>query len=212
MRAFDVSVSHHPERVVLTLAGELDMDTSPFVTEATDRLKLRDQTLTLDMADVSFMDSSSLSMLLLLRARVEAEGGLLELCGLQEQALRVLEITGSHALFLMRPQRSDRPTAGSADRPASEEQPHVDGVRNGPRSADAEAECGEAELWAGKIEHALAAHPQGLSLYALAMETGLTQDQIERSAPRTRSMSHDGDAPGASRSAPPPVPGKPRNA
>ncbi|MFE7779075.1 hypothetical protein ACFU5O_35440 [Streptomyces sp. NPDC057445] len=40
----------------------------------------------------------------------------------------------------------------------------------------------EAELWAGKIDRVLAAHPQGLSLYALATETGLTQDQIPRAA------------------------------
>ncbi|MFD7610718.1 hypothetical protein [Streptomyces sp. NPDC059828] len=40
----------------------------------------------------------------------------------------------------------------------------------------------EAELWAGKIDRVLAAHPQGLSLYALALKTGLTQDQIAQAA------------------------------
>ncbi|MFD4589031.1 hypothetical protein [Streptomyces sp. NPDC058434] len=40
----------------------------------------------------------------------------------------------------------------------------------------------DEELWAGKVARALAAHPQGLSLYALAMETELTQDQIAQAA------------------------------
>ncbi|MBN0048767.1 hypothetical protein JS756_32735 [Streptomyces actuosus] len=38
------------------------------------------------------------------------------------------------------------------------------------------------ELWAGKMARVLAAHSQSLSLYALAMETGLTQDQIAQAA------------------------------
>ncbi|MFD5428279.1 hypothetical protein [Streptomyces sp. NPDC127084] len=40
----------------------------------------------------------------------------------------------------------------------------------------------DVELWAGKIDRALATCPQGLSLYALAVKTGLTQDQIEQAA------------------------------
>ncbi|MFG2758051.1 hypothetical protein [Streptomyces wuyuanensis] len=40
----------------------------------------------------------------------------------------------------------------------------------------------DEELWAGKIARALAAHPRGLNHYALAMETGLTQDQITQAA------------------------------
>ncbi|MFD7610713.1 STAS domain-containing protein [Streptomyces sp. NPDC059828] len=99
MREFDVSVSQLPHRIVVTLTGELDIDTCPYVTRATERLALRDNTLTVDMSGVSFMDSSSLNMLLRLRQRAQAEGGLLELCGLQQQAQRVLEITGANELF-----------------------------------------------------------------------------------------------------------------
>lgn len=40
----------------------------------------------------------------------------------------------------------------------------------------------DEELWAGKMARALDTHPRGLSLYALAMETGLTQDQIAQAA------------------------------
>ncbi|WP_351236893.1 hypothetical protein [Streptomyces sp. NPDC002133] len=40
----------------------------------------------------------------------------------------------------------------------------------------------EAELWAGKIDRVLAEHPRGLSLYALAVESGLTQAQIAEAA------------------------------
>ncbi|MEU2157677.1 STAS domain-containing protein [Streptomyces sp. NPDC019396] len=100
MREFDVSVSQSPHRIVVTPTGELDIDTCPYVTQATEGLALRDTTLTVDMSSVSFMDSSSLNMLLRLRLRAQAEGGTLELCGLRQQAQRVLEITGAKELFL----------------------------------------------------------------------------------------------------------------
>ncbi|MFD5428341.1 STAS domain-containing protein [Streptomyces sp. NPDC127084] len=103
MRDFNVNVSHLPDRMVVALQGELDVDTCPHVARATDPLALRNSALTLDMTDVSFMDSSSLTMLMHLRKRSHTEGFLLELAGLQEQGRRVLELTGTLPLFRMRP-------------------------------------------------------------------------------------------------------------
>ncbi|MFD7615186.1 STAS domain-containing protein [Streptomyces sp. NPDC059828] len=62
----------------------------------------------LDMSDVSFMDSSSLTMLLRLRNRSHAEDFVLKLSGLREQAQRVLELTGALPLFPIH--RPDVPT------------------------------------------------------------------------------------------------------
>ncbi|MFJ4862844.1 MULTISPECIES: STAS domain-containing protein [unclassified Streptomyces] len=90
-------------RTVLTVSGALDMDTVPHITAATDPLTFGGRTLVLDLAAVTFMDSSGLNALLLLRSRAEAEQGALELRGLPDQALRLLDITGARALFTLTP-------------------------------------------------------------------------------------------------------------
>ncbi|MET9855578.1 STAS domain-containing protein [Streptomyces sp. NPDC006450] len=94
---------HAGPRTVLALTGALDMDTVPRVTAATDTLVLAGRTLVLDLSAVTFMDSSGLNTLLILRNRAEAEHGTLELCGLPDQALRLLDITGARDLFTLTP-------------------------------------------------------------------------------------------------------------
>ncbi|MET9463773.1 STAS domain-containing protein [Streptomyces sp. NPDC006544] len=95
----NVHATVHAGRAVVTVAGSLDMDTCPRVTETTDALTLRGQTLILDLSAVTFIDSSALNMLLTLRQRVQAEDGALELRGVPRQAMRVLDITGTRDLF-----------------------------------------------------------------------------------------------------------------
>ncbi|MFG3310153.1 STAS domain-containing protein [Streptomyces wuyuanensis] len=77
----------------------MDLDTCPDVTRVTDALQLRGRTLTLDLAGVYFMDSMCLNMLLRLRQRADIEDGTLELCGLQDQPRRLLDLTGAAGLF-----------------------------------------------------------------------------------------------------------------
>lgn len=97
------NVTVHADRAVVTVAGSLDMDTCPHVTEATDALTLRGRILVLDLSAVTFIDSSALNMLLNLRNRAHAEGGTLELRAVPAQALRVLDITGTRGLFALTP-------------------------------------------------------------------------------------------------------------
>ncbi|MFB7175712.1 STAS domain-containing protein [Streptomyces sp. NPDC056254] len=82
-----------PDATVLTVAGELDMDTAQDLTEAADAIELHGQTLTLDLSAVTFIDSSGLNALLALRHRVHLAGGILELAGLCDQALHLLDLT-----------------------------------------------------------------------------------------------------------------------
>ncbi|WP_338674759.1 STAS domain-containing protein [Streptomyces sp. SCSIO 30461] len=118
MRDFDMSISRLSGRIVVSLTGELDFDACPGVARATDSLPLHGSILTLDLSDVTFMDSTSLNMLLRLRRRAEAEGGVLELRGLREQARRVLEITGTQTLFhvLPTPPAASPPPSGGVVR------------------------------------------------------------------------------------------------
>ncbi|MEU6702666.1 STAS domain-containing protein [Streptomyces wuyuanensis] len=103
MRTFHVSVSERPDRTVVSVTGELDFDTCPRVIRVTDTVSLTGRTLGLDLSGVSFMDSSSLNMLLVLRLRAETENGALELYGMQEQGRRLLQLTGAEMLFDVRP-------------------------------------------------------------------------------------------------------------
>ncbi|MGW0286248.1 STAS domain-containing protein [Streptomyces sp. NPDC003236] len=97
MPSFDVRVSNQRNRTMITVAGELDFDTCPRITRVTDTVSIRDRVLCLDLAGVSFMDASGLGLLQSLLRDTEAEGGTLELSGLQDQPRRVLELTGTDA-------------------------------------------------------------------------------------------------------------------
>ncbi|MGI5248468.1 STAS domain-containing protein [Actinacidiphila glaucinigra] len=99
MSALGINVSEAPSRTTIALTGELDPETCPQVTTVTDELRLRGTTLRVDLSGVTFIGSTSLNMLLSLRLRAEAEGGTLELTGLQHQAERVLALTGTRDLF-----------------------------------------------------------------------------------------------------------------
>ncbi|WP_327301800.1 STAS domain-containing protein [Streptomyces goshikiensis] len=100
--ALTIEVNSQPGHTTITLTGELDLDTNPLVTQATDPIALARHTLTLDLTGVTFIDSTGLTMLLRLRQRVNAEAGHLELHGARDQALNLFELTGTHTLFTHR--------------------------------------------------------------------------------------------------------------
>ncbi|MFF7182937.1 STAS domain-containing protein [Streptomyces sp. NPDC008121] len=102
MHSLHIDVTAQPGRVVVTVAGELDTSACLHITEVTDALDIRGQTLTLDLSCVPFMHSSALDMLLDLRRRARAEGATLELFGIPAQAARLLDSTGTRHLFTVR--------------------------------------------------------------------------------------------------------------
>ncbi|MFF3153224.1 STAS domain-containing protein [Streptomyces sp. NPDC057910] len=96
---FNVTVTEHPYGAVVAISGDLDFDTSTYLTEATDALPFQDQTLVLNLSDVTFLDSTGLDTLLRLRRRAQREGGERELCGIGQQIERVLQLTEVRPLF-----------------------------------------------------------------------------------------------------------------
>ncbi|MER6473148.1 STAS domain-containing protein [Streptomyces collinus] len=120
MPSFGVHISDHAERVVVTVVGELDFDTCPRITQVTDKVIIRDRTLCLDLAGVSFLDASGLGMLQLLNEHAGVQGGLLELAGLQSQPRRVLELTGMAARFRTAAASGPDAHPGAAAQPPSE--------------------------------------------------------------------------------------------
>ncbi|MEU5217156.1 STAS domain-containing protein [Streptomyces sp. NPDC020807] len=105
--ALTVRVRTHTGTTVLSLDGELDLDTRAGFAEAVDALPpLSGHVVVLDLSQVAFMDSTGINLFLALRARARAEGGRLEFVGVRRQALQVMDLTGTRRLFTVRPSRS----------------------------------------------------------------------------------------------------------
>jgi anti-sigma B factor antagonist len=95
---------------VVRVAGELDLHTSP---------QLRDHVygligeppvdIALDLSDVSFMDSSSLGMLVGCLKRVRERDGRMVLAGVGGSPMKVLSLTGLDRVFELFPSSSDLP-------------------------------------------------------------------------------------------------------
>jgi anti-sigma B factor antagonist len=91
---------HQDSDAVLKVSGEIDIQSSPVLDE---QLRLAmdrgDTSLVVDLADVSFLDSTGLSVLVGALQRCRAAGGELRLVAPQANVRRVLEITGLAETF-----------------------------------------------------------------------------------------------------------------
>ncbi|MFD6874590.1 MULTISPECIES: STAS domain-containing protein [unclassified Streptomyces] len=112
---FHVDVAISGDRTVVTIRGELDVDTCPQVTEATSALALTGHTLVMDLTAMTFLDSSGLTHFIKLRRRAHTEGWTLELHGASEQVMKILDLTGTLELFTLHPLREpDSQVEGTA--------------------------------------------------------------------------------------------------
>lgn len=83
------------DAVVVAVEGELDLFTAPFLRdEIRDAIKQDGATLVLDLADLSFMDSSGLSVLIEAWRLTTAQGGGVTLAAPQPPVARILRTTG----------------------------------------------------------------------------------------------------------------------
>jgi anti-anti-sigma factor len=99
MRRADLSIRQigtEPD-VVLAVSGELDLSTIDALTTQVDtQLQRSPHSLTLDLRDLAFMDSTGLRLLIELNDRARRGGWRLKLIGPRhEAASRVLHITGA---------------------------------------------------------------------------------------------------------------------
>jgi anti-sigma B factor antagonist len=88
----------HP---VIVARGEIDVATSPILrSELTSALASQPQELTLDLRDVSFVDSSGLGVMVgALKRLREAGGQRFAIVELQDSVRKVFDITGLDSLF-----------------------------------------------------------------------------------------------------------------
>jgi anti-sigma B factor antagonist len=101
--AFAVEPQPAPVGVLLLrLAGELDLACSDAFRERVERgLAQGARSAVLDMSDVAFMDSSMLRELLRARADMTERGGAMFLVDVHQSVRRLLELTGTGAMFAL---------------------------------------------------------------------------------------------------------------
>jgi anti-sigma B factor antagonist len=95
---------------VLSVAGELDMHTSPVLQDRLDALSVGDAPkVAVDLSAVPFMDSSSLGVLVANLKRLRERGGNLALVGVAGSPQKVLSITGIDRVIPIYDQASELP-------------------------------------------------------------------------------------------------------
>lgn len=89
------------ERLVVGIKGDLDLKTAEPLREALDRLiaRLAPKELILDLAEVEFVDSSGLGVILGRYKRLSATGRTLSLTGVRPSIRAVLDLAGISAII-----------------------------------------------------------------------------------------------------------------
>jgi len=94
------AVAHQGDGVVVGLAGDLDLSSAPGLLRRLQALVcLPIESLTLDLRELSFLDSTGVSTLIEARRSAREHHVALLLVGLPDQARQVLELTGVLELF-----------------------------------------------------------------------------------------------------------------
>ncbi|MEU9299755.1 STAS domain-containing protein [Streptomyces sp. NPDC048269] len=100
-----ITMSHDPEGTVITVAGELDMDTCPSLHQATTAAAANGAPLHLDLIRVPFMDVIALHLLLGLQRDFQRRQPPLTISGFQRQPARLLTLTSNDHLLRSTPPR-----------------------------------------------------------------------------------------------------------
>jgi anti-sigma B factor antagonist len=93
-------LTNHGDIKVITVGGELDLDTAHLLTELVDRVAdQRPARVVIDMADVTLLCAAGLSALLRARETIAAVGGRLVLLAPSAPTQKTLAITDTERLF-----------------------------------------------------------------------------------------------------------------
>jgi anti-sigma B factor antagonist len=98
--AIEVEVRHDAGSAIVTLGGELEFGTAASLRSTFSDLVQQDcDRVVVDMAEVRFMDSSGLSLLVQAKQRFTAQGRGFELRSPTQRVIRVIETSGLGDLF-----------------------------------------------------------------------------------------------------------------
>lgn len=111
------------DHTVVSLGGEIDVYTAPFVRERLDEAVHEGRVnLIVDLTGVRFLDSTGLGVLVGRLKLARSLGGSLRLVGTEERVLKVFSITGLDKVFEIHPTLGEAVAAADAD-PALAERP-----------------------------------------------------------------------------------------
>jgi anti-anti-sigma factor len=100
----ECKVSSEGRSVRLHLDGEVDTSTAHLVEDAmSPALDPRCKRLVVNVADVSFMDSSGLRVLVVARNALDGRGAEMVIAGVNDQLRRLFEISGLISVFTLEP-------------------------------------------------------------------------------------------------------------
>src|SRR4051795_10114804 len=88
-----------PARVVIRLAGEIDLATVPQLRQVLDAHARSGQTMVIDLREIEFVDSMGLAALVRVRHRALARGARLELVPPPDSVYKVFTLTRLDRLF-----------------------------------------------------------------------------------------------------------------
>lgn len=101
-RSLNITASSHGDVPVVHLVGEIDLQTSPELrTTLLQWVERRPRRLILDLAGVSYVDSSGVGTFVDLKRKLERVGGRVVLVGLQQRVRSVFEITRLDRFFTL---------------------------------------------------------------------------------------------------------------
>jgi anti-sigma B factor antagonist len=91
-----ISVTAGPTHTLVTLAGECDLHTGRQLRDVlTSEVSRGARRMILDLADLAFMDSTGMQVLLGVRTVLSVRGGTMALVSPQPVVARILELTGA---------------------------------------------------------------------------------------------------------------------
>jgi anti-sigma B factor antagonist len=89
-----VSADSRGDSIVITIHGDLDIISSPRLDESLTQAQSTHQRVIVDLADVDFLDTSALAVIVGHWKKLEAAGGMLALAGARYRYTKTLWITG----------------------------------------------------------------------------------------------------------------------
>jgi anti-sigma B factor antagonist len=91
--SFEVFDAEDGDPIIVTLSGELDIAVAPKLREALAEITEEDRDVLVDLEDLTFLDSTGISVLVLACKRIRSQGGAFSLAGMSDRVRRVLEVT-----------------------------------------------------------------------------------------------------------------------
>jgi anti-sigma B factor antagonist len=103
---FSVESSHDDGAIVIAVSGDVDLATAPELRAACESaIAAAPDVVRLDLGELTFLDSSGISVLVKTQQDLESQGGSLVLHRLDDRTRRVLAVAGLADFF----ERSDQP-------------------------------------------------------------------------------------------------------